>query len=652
MPIEVIGQTACSERDAGEELARLLAPIVSDKSHVNIVVGAKCYGQRRQDIDLLVLASFAPPIPIPRGSSRSDSFRREHVLSTLALVLEVKDHRPSDVRFVGNHVQVTYDGQWRDVTSAVWEQRFSVREFLRRAGHPPPFVHSAIWLRNCPRADLPQTAHNILPAGPTLDDFFKLLILLHGVVRDSGTPQQAPEEISCGLSNQADVIHAAALAFCKELRPSELDRRKLERICERQVRDAQYLANLGRQLLIFKGRGGVGKTFRLLQLAKHVHDHSSARVLFLTYNRALAADVRRLLAILRIRDKTNQATIRVSTSEAFFWSLLKAFDMAPALDVHGVFPTSDYVCQKERLLELVRSASPDEIRADPVAARNPEAFLWDFVCIDEGQDWPSVERDLLVALFGADRLVVADGVDQLVRGTKRCDWPSVAPRRRQIVTLRKSMRLKANLCRFVSTVAGELGANWDMEPDPGISGGRVIVLRGAYSEVVHKRVIDEHIRLGNAPIDFLFCITGSTSSDSVKMPNRLQKWGHLIWNGADEAERDSYPTDTRQIRIVKYESVRGLEGWTVVCLDLERFFARQRSAELTADRDLLMTADEAAAMYAAQWALIPMTRAVDTLVLQIRDNSEFSSAILRAQELCSDFCEVVGPSEDDVTTVD
>lgn len=639
MPLEIVGQTIGPERQAAEGLALVLSPLVSDKSHVSIVVGAKCYGQRRQDIDLLVLASFVPPISIIAAREARAAERPAALLSSLALVLEVKDHRPSDVRFIGNHVHVAYQGEWRDVTTAVWEQRFSVRDFLVRAGHPPPFVYSAIWLRNCARTDLPQVTHNVLPAAPTTDDFLRLV----GAVcrsRRSSSDEHAAEEISSGLSNSAAAIRAAAMVFCKEIRPTEMDRRKLERICEKQVRDAQYLDNLGQQLLVFRGRGGVGKTFRLLQLAKHVHDKAGARVLFLTYNRALAADVRRLLAILGIRDKTDEATIRVATSESFFWAALKAFDMAPVVTSIEDFPEEEYLVQKERLLDLVKSASPEEIRSDSVATRNPDTFLWDYVCIDEGQDWPVTERDLVCALFGANRLVVADGVDQLVRSTRRCDWLAIAPRRRQVVTLRKSMRLKANLCRFVAAVAEELGADWDMQPDPAISGGRVIVLRGDYTQSVHDDIFEEHGRLGNAPVDSVFCVTGVAGSESAQTSDRLREWGHLVWNGADEKERDSFPTDAAQIRVVKYESVRGLEGWTVVCLDLDRFLERQRQLGLGAARDAMSTQDEAAADFAAHWALIPMTRAVDTLVLQIRGSSEYAKAILRAQEACRDFCRI------------
>jgi superfamily I DNA and RNA helicase len=44
-------------------------------------------------------------------------------------------------------------------------------------------------------------------------------------------------------------------------------------------------------------------------------------------------------------------------------------------------------------------------------------FAWDHVLVDEGQDWPEDERDILYQCFGPHRCIVADGVHQLIRGT-------------------------------------------------------------------------------------------------------------------------------------------------------------------------------------------------------------------------------------------
>ena len=553
----------------------------------------------------------------------------------------MKDHRPSDISFKGNQVEVRYDGRWSNVSHAVFEQRFAVKGFLESRGKPSPFILSAIWLRNVDRREVPAAPSDILVGRPSAAELWELVIRLGGHAGRREGNESSRIVISCGTAATVESARSAADLFVRELRPTELDRKKLERICDRQMRETQYLELLGHQLLIFRGRGGAGKTIRLLQLAKVMHDSSGARVLFLTYNKALAADVRRLLAIIGIRDKVDGPTIRVASSDSFFWALLKSFDLAPQSAGDRAFPEVEYSERKHELLQLLRSATPDEIRADPAASQNPDVFFWDCICIDEAQDWPEDERDLLVALFGVTHLVVADGVDQLIRQTKRCDWPFLAPKRRQIVTLRKSMRLKTNLCRFVTTVAEELGVSWDMEVNPDIGGGHVKILKGAYTDRVHRDLLGEHTRLGNLPIDFMFCVTGAEGSDSLSLSDWLLSWGYKIWDGTSSQERTSFPTDTDQFRVVKYESSRGLEGWTVACLDFELFFNKQLRLGREVDADLLQSQAEVAHAFASQWALIPITRAVDTLLLQVRGNDALSSAVLSAASAHRDFVEVL-----------
>ena len=57
--------------------------------------------------------------------------------------------------------------------------------------------------------------------------------------------------------------------FTEELQFTALDRKKLEIITTKVIdRSKQaYAAKLGEQLLVFRGRGGTGKTIRLVQMA-------------------------------------------------------------------------------------------------------------------------------------------------------------------------------------------------------------------------------------------------------------------------------------------------------------------------------------------------------------------------------------------------
>jgi hypothetical protein len=181
-----------------------------------------------------------------------------------------------------------------------------------------------------------------------------------------------------------------------------------------------------------------------------------------------------------------------------------------------------------------------------------------------------------------------------------------------------------------------------MDVNPDIAGGRIKILRGDYTGALHETILVDHRRLGNLPIDFLFCVTGAEGSDSLGVRDRLISWGCKIWDGTSPKERSTFPTDTDQFRIVKYESSRGLEGWTVVCLDFDSFFEKQLLAGKGIERDMLQSQSEVAHAFASQWAMIPITRAVDTLVLQLQRDSVLTSAVIAAAEAHRDFVEIIG----------
>ena len=76
--------------------------------------------------------------------------------------------------------------------------------------------------------------------------------------------------------------------------------------------------------VVFEGRGGTGKTMILLGLAWRLQERKHARVLLLTYNRVLVADIRRLLTLMGLTDDVWSApSIEVQTVHAFLFGLLK-----------------------------------------------------------------------------------------------------------------------------------------------------------------------------------------------------------------------------------------------------------------------------------------------------------------------------------------
>jgi hypothetical protein len=109
----------------------------------------------------------------------------------------------------------------------------------------------------------------------------------------------------------------------------------------------------------------------------------------------------------------------------------------------------------------------------------------------------------------------------------------------------------------------------------------------------------------------------------------LRNWGFEVWDGTSKSVRGSYPVSLQQHRIVQYESCRGLEGWTVVCLGLDQLFNRKRNERVTAPHELPLEDATLPEALARRWIMIPLTRAIDSLVVQLESTRGDLATALR-----------------------
>lgn len=614
MAIDIIGAADCPERIAAEALKQALGTAFGSKGSLLIVVGAQCLGEEVQDLDLLLLGTFGRGISFKgrHGASKDKTVR----LVNLCLILEVKDH--STVRFDSQTVLVRYANKefWSDATEQIRRQRLSLKNFLARHSQTPPWIECALWLRNY-SGSIPQVASNVLGKAPTDTDFLSLIERIK-------TPQRDGNDFYIAFTNNKNVeaVQKAASFFRPQMTPTRLDRKRLENICRRLISDQKYIDRLGQQLLIFRGRGGSGKTVHLLRLAKDLYDNGH-RVLLLTFNKALVADIRRLLVLLGINNQGFDRGISISSAHKFFIGMLTAWGHWKPNRPDSPFPEKQYVTSKASLLALFEDETPESLLKESTVQHAPEIFAWDYVLIDEGQDWPEDERDILYKCFGARRCIVADGVDQLTRGALPCDWTEpVVARTRQTVPLRRAMRMKSNLCHFIRAFAEEAGGEWDQEVNDEISGGTITVICGDYLRSIHDAVFRQHAEQGNEPIDALFCVPPDAFQMEPLLQDRLSGWGHVVWDGTSKDVRDTFPTNGKEHRVVRYESCRGLEGWTVICIGLDAFFAhRVRNSGVMPRESLFDTQETYSRRQAVAWTLIPLTRAIDHLVITVNGDS-------------------------------
>jgi hypothetical protein len=221
--------------------------------------------------------------------------------------------------------------------------------------------------------------------------------------------------------------------------------------------------------------------------------------------------------------------------------------------------------------------------------------MFDNIFVDEGQDWPNNEIFLLNKIYKANQINVADGEDQYVRG-KKAFWHNYSTNIMQKTRkLKKCLRMKENLTKFVSELANSFGVNeWDLEPNIEASGGRVVIYEGDMTKNtnIYLNFKDEAKRLGNYPVDLLACVPPSfmvnyNDSKISKIGKLYQELNIKVWDGTSDLVRKEFCKDRDALRIVQYDSSRGLEGWIVFNYEMDEFwnykYQQMINSELNSD---------------------------------------------------------------------
>lgn len=168
----------------------------------------------------------------------------------------------------------------------------------------------------------------------------------------------------------------------------------------------------------------------------------------------------------------------------------------------------------------------------------------------------------------------------------------------------------------------------------------MIVRIGDYSRQLHEQLYQDCIEAGNLAYEMLFMVPPSLVTKSSKIPGdpsrsfklkrQWEKWGIKTWDGTLTNSRNQFPSDVDQHRLLQYESCRGLEGWTAVCLDIDQLFELKCALWQPPESELALFDDRTRReRFAFQWCVIPFTRAIDTLVLTIENPNSPLVTVLR-----------------------
>jgi hypothetical protein len=643
--IEIVGLREGKEFEAAVHLENKVLALWPDIAqstgdHLKIFVGLKLYGYRVEDIDLIVICRLQAPRAFK--THPTETFESAYVKSFI-LVIEVKSHDASAIRFEDKIASVRYGHGdrvvWECVTEKNRQQMFEFKRYLSDHGAERLFLQNLIFFTGLRDKDLPARPHNCFGA----DASFETILTTLNQISQSAR-QRRGGTISFGSDDTFNKILSSSFPLLQQLQPTSLDRRKMDRIAKAAIPE-NWLEELGHKQIIIRGRGGVGKTVILLQMAYRAFDREHLRSLVLTYNKALVADMRRTMALLGVPRSIEDGGISIDTVHAFIGRMMHGLGIIRS-DDHFL---ETYEERKQLLLQYVREGAVSNSDVQSLQDRNPNDFVWDLVFVDEGQDWPANEIEILRVLYPSRQVVVADGVDQLVRNYV-ADWSSGIPREQlRVRRLRRCLRMKANLALFVSEFAKALDLQeWDLEPNPDANGGRVFVVEGNLARDVafYEQLCSEASGLGNYPVDLLACVPSSLvlrgNNPICSLPgSKLSEAGKKVWDASALDVRKHFPTERDSLRIVQYDSCRGLEGWTVINYAFDEFWDYKRRQWLTSARDresLFETVEERAASFASRWAMIPLTRAMDTLVINVSARpSPIKKALAYIQERRADF---------------
>ncbi|MBA4064859.1 MAG: hypothetical protein C0501_14325 [Isosphaera sp.] len=629
--IRIHGSVDGAEAEAARQLRDIIVAQwpwaeTDPRAEFEIVAGVKCYNQvRARDLDIVLLASvpedrgiYHPFLEFAIGGSHHlpDDVR----VDSLCLVIEIKDHEPGGVRFEGTHAKVTYKGVWSSATDQNDQQLHSLRNYLGLRRGDPPWVTNLIWFRQIDRADLPNRPHNLIGADPNWE-------LMLNVVAQLSPPWREPGGwvLRAWPGGAAKEFDRVVARLTQLIEPTRLDRMRMDLITRRAVADA-WIEDVGRKQVAFRGQGGTGKTMLLLQLAWRAVEQGD-RVLLLTYNLALVADLQRLLALLGVADAADRPSLRVLTIHSYLGTLFGLL----GLSLPEVPPDERHDAMVTEISGHFAQGTLTAADYAQLKARYPEEIAWDHVFVDEAQDWPPAERDLLRRLFPPSATVLAEGPEQLVRTQSACNWQEGITRANRVTIQRVNcLRMKQNLVRFANELAFLLNApGAAFVPEEQATGGRVLILEGDYfaDPNLHTRLLADNATAGNQPIDMLACVPPAMTfvdSQGEKRSTPAQRFaavGQDVWDGVNPAVRRTYPVSTQSLRVVQYDSCRGLEGWTVLALGFDEFYRYKLSEGANAARpDTPLSDDPAApARYAGRWLLIALSRTIDTLVLQVSD---------------------------------
>lgn len=616
------------EYNAAVKLRNIIQSTTPESAMGEIVLfaSATLYGQAVKDVDLMMLGSIQNYSLNSEFTDKDGNHIQDRVfVQSFCTVIEVKRHDISGIVLNGTDFYVKYGADLHCVTQQSNKQKISAMNFFISALSFSPFITNVIWFTQATPSEINSLLTNNgrrLPSNALGSDF-EFKDLLHLLIL-----QKPPFKTRAGYVFDSNYESCRVNDFQKALQlfseskeqMGELTRKRIEMISNKAFQDRSLIDSQGK-VSIYRGRAGTGKTVGLIQTAISLVDEKSARVLMLTYNKALVSDIRRLFALAELPDMFEENCVAVNTMQSYFYRL------ANRILYEGKMSGDKFLSHYDKVLEELNSflSDPESVCLVKEEILEDSYLDWDYLLIDEAQDWNEAERDVVLKLFDKGNIIVADGGNQFVRRGKVCDWTVIHERNN--IKLKYCLRQKENIIRFLNLLTKTMGVTiGKILGTDKMPGGKVRIISSDRLFETHNEEMKRLKERGNIAYDMLYLVPHSLvrkdGMDSCfAKKTEFEKNGVFLWDGTNSYNRESYSVRNDEVRVLQYDSARGLEGWTIVCMNFDEFIKEKDSEYVEGEIDslLLESPEEHKKKYIYNWVMIPLTRAIDTLVITLSD---------------------------------
>lgn len=639
------GNKESDEYQAAIKLKDIISSSMPKEAIGEIVLYASAtfMGQEVKDVDIVMVGMLKNYSVKIEFNTKEQEYKHDFVeIENFCTTIEIKSHATEAIKRIGTDFYVKYGENLHCVTEQSNLQRVAAFRFLKKTLSYSPFVTNVIWFTEASNSDIKQLLNidgrqmpsNVIGANFNFKELVQLLVW-----------QKMPISIknknifNCFSENTSidAVVRALKIFSVTKENMGELTRTRIEQITNKKV--LEIFSSNEEKMSIYRGRAGTGKTVGLIKSAIQIIENEQKRVLMLTYNKALVSDIRRLLALAELPDLFEESCISINTMQAYFYRLINR------LLYDGKLDGEEFLNQYQKFIsEIIDFIDLDKeaIKYIKELCTKDCTLDWDYILIDEAQDWTNMEKELIMRLYKPENIIIADGGQQFVRDVEMCDWTLV--KEKKVTKLKQCLRQKSNLVKFINHILNEYGTiGGKIISSEKLYGGKIIILEDKSKLYeIHRTEMENLKKAGNIAYDMLYLVPHTMVEKNVeekhfKYAYEFEKNGIFIWDGTNEENRGTYGGDPDEIRLLQYDSARGLEAWTVFCLDFDQFLeSKQKLFNPNQNNNTLMleSTEERKNKYLLNWALIAITRAIDTLVVTINDPQSEIGKILEkiAQE--------------------